>query len=421
MDAVLFGILAIAAAESHYAGTAVVAVIGAFAACACLSRDGRRLWLAPLLGTALAGAVLLPWAPIAWRQMHVGLPWAPRSRNVGPWEMAAAKLPALLPASVELRGWLVPLGLASCAAVLLASWKSTRSRLREAAVPIVLPLLSAAGAFAAVGVAGPVARYVTVPAALVTIVFGGALAIVVASARDARGLERAFAVIGIGALVFWVGRQGAGKAGEMFARGRSGVSRSLIRDLCRRGLFRAGDLVIAAPDMLGPTLRYYLPPGVALRGFVHWEEPALADFGDYWSRWPDPREVASAVSKLERDLASENVRRVLLVYAVGNDNPLPFRKRTAELRSALTHRFGLVSSETYRGPSDLIQVDVFDALGVNAARTSGVIPLPPVGEVATAERGRVENRRINATSPRGEDGRRSRPGEGSSARSSRRG
>ena len=273
--------------------------------------------------------------------------------------MAAFKAGAILPAAIDSRGWLVPLGAALCASALLAGREKKRSEDALPAVPVLVLAIAAAGPFFAIGVSGPVTRYVTVPAAIATVLLGGLIGWIACESLRRHGIERAFGVAGAVLLVFWVARHGVAKAAQVRTYGRSGVSRSLIRDLCRRELFHSGDLVIAAPDMLGPTLHYYLPPGVALRGFVHWEEPALADFGDYWTRWPDRREVTSAISKLDRDVASESVRRVLLVYAVGNDNPLPFRKRTAELRQAIAAKYKVESTAVYRGPSDVIQVDVF--------------------------------------------------------------
>jgi len=360
IDIVGFGILGLLAAESHYAGTAAVIVIGAFAALASFDRQNRKVWIPVFVAAAAVGVVLLPWAPIAWRQMHVGLPWAIRSRTANFWGMAVFKASALFPAAVSQRATVVPLALALCSASLLATWSAARLRIRRAGVAIVLPVLAALAAFFAVGTAGAVTRYVTVPAALATIVLGGMVAIVLDVAVDSAGrLERAFAASGIVLLVLWAVQPAVEKRKGMVADARSGRSRSLIRDLCREGLFRADDLVIGAPDMLGPTLRYYLPPGVILRGLVHWSDPAFADFSDYWVRWKDPRLIDDTVAALDTDLASRLVRRIQLVYAVGNDNPLPFRTRTRELRSALTQRFPLASSHVYRGPSDVIQIDVF--------------------------------------------------------------
>jgi hypothetical protein len=358
VDLALFGCLALLAAESHYSGTIMVMVVGAFAAAASLRRKWRGLWLPVAAAASCVGLVLLPWAPIAWRQMHVGLPWAPRSQTVTYLEMSVFKSSALLPASARVPGILLPLALALCFAALLAM-PDARARLRVAGSAIALPLAAAAAAFFAIGVAGPVTRYVTVPAALVTIVLGGMLGIVLTSAVDAGRLERAFAVAGVVGLLFWSGRQGVTKMKGMFADQRAGRSRSLIRDLCGEGLFRGGDLVVVTPDMIGPTFWYYLPPGILLRGLVHWSEPALVDFSDYPSKWKDPRLIDDIAAALDRDLRSNPVRRILLTYAVGNDNPLPFRTRTKELRSLLAGRFRLDSSNIYRGPADVIQIDVF--------------------------------------------------------------
>jgi hypothetical protein len=359
-DLALFGITALLAAESHYSGTVAVIVIGAFAACASLLSATRKTWFPVLLTTSAVGAFLLPWAPIAWRQLHVGLPWAIRSKTVTIWGMALFKTSVLLPAAVNPRSASLPLALALCVTSLIAAWPLARQRIREHGSAIVLPILAATAALFAVGVAGPGTRYVTVPAALATIVLGGMMAIVLDVAVDSSGrLERACAASGVVLLALWAVRPAVERRSGMVADARSGRSRSLVRDLCREGLFRADDLVIAAPDMLGPTLRYYLPPGVMLRGLVHWDDPAFADFSDYWVRWKDPRLIDETVAALDTDLGSHRVRRILLVYAVGNDNPLPFRTRTRELRSALTERFPLASSHVYRGPADVIQIDVF--------------------------------------------------------------
>ena len=222
-----------------------------------------------------------------------------------------------------------------------------------------LTAIEASAAFFAVGVAGAVTRYVTVPAALLAIILGGLASIVFRAASDSGRVERLFASAGLAVLAFLVLRAGIQKESAMVADARAGRSRSFVRDLCRAGKFDAGDLVIAAPDMLGPTLWYYLPPGTILRGFVHWDEPAFADFSDYREKWSNPVSVESALGSLVRDAPATRARRIVLAYAVGNDNPLPFRTRTAELRAAISTKFSLVSSVVY-GTSERIQIDVWD-------------------------------------------------------------
>jgi hypothetical protein len=205
-----------------------------------------------------------------------------------------------------------------------------------------------------------VTRYVTVPAALAMILFGGLLRIVLCAARRQGKVETVAAAAAVTILLFCSARMGIRDAKGSLSRWRAGSSRSFVRVLSREGRFQPRDLVIAAPDMLGPTLAYYAPTGVILRGFVHWNNPAFADFSDYREKWPNPRIVDQTVDALEQDVSTHQVKRIVLVYAVGNDNPLPFRTRTQELRDAISKRFPLVSSKIL-GRDERIQIDVWRA------------------------------------------------------------
>jgi hypothetical protein len=128
--------------------------------------------------------------------------------------------------------------------------------------------------------------------------------------------------------------------------------------------------VIAAPDMLGPTLWYYLPPGVVLRGFMHWRAPAFADFSDYDETWTNPKMVDRIAGDLEDDVSALRVSRIVLVWAVSNDNPLPFRTRTRELRAAISSEHPLVSSEIL-GAGERIQIDVWEPSGTTRRADGG--------------------------------------------------
>jgi hypothetical protein len=201
---------------------------------------------------------------------------------------------------------------------------------------------------------------VTVPAALGSIFLAGLLGIVARAARRAGKVESAAAAAGIVLLAVSAAVLGAARHRSetvLAARSKSGV-----RDMRRAGVLSPGDLVVASPDFLAPSIWYYAFPGIVLRGFVHWNEPALTDFSDYPVLWRDPRVVERTAASVASELASGRVRRVALASAMGAvNNPLPFRDRDAELRGVLRSRYRRVAVRDFAGLVEGVHLEVFEA------------------------------------------------------------
>ncbi|MGH9443986.1 MAG: glycosyltransferase family 39 protein [Thermoanaerobaculia bacterium] len=359
-DGILPFVLFVLTSMSHYAGTVAVGAIGVFAMLMAFGRKNRRLWL-PIAGCAAAAGVLfLPWLPIVWRQVHIGFPWAGAMRPGSVRSIFEFKALSLLPGMPASASRWAIFGLALALAAFLASSGGVRAELRRRAAPLGLLALAIAGPFFAVGLKAPPVRYITVPVALSMILCGGLMGITVRGARATGLWEHRIALAAVVVMAACSARQGLAERAGAAAAARAGVPKTILRGFFRDGVLRKGDLVIGAPDMIGPTLWYYAPPGVVVRGFVHWSEPAFENFGDYAELWRDPTIVDRCLAALDDDVRSHAVRRVVLVWAVGGDGKLPFRTRIDQLREGIRRRFSLVSTNEFTGPGERIRIDVFE-------------------------------------------------------------
>jgi hypothetical protein len=191
------------------------------------------------------------------------------------------------------------------------------------------------------------------------VLLGGLFATVFDASRQAGVWEKRAAI----AAFILVGASGfsraAGERAGAVAAARAGVPKTIMRGFFRSGTLGPGDLIIGAPDMIGPTLWYYAPPGTVVRGFVHWSEPALEEFGNYARLWPDPSVVDRCLLALDRDVRQYTIRRVALVWAVGGNGRLPFKTRIDQLREGIARRFPLISRTDHTGPGEHIQIDLF--------------------------------------------------------------
>jgi dolichyl-phosphate-mannose-protein mannosyltransferase len=359
-DVVLPAVLFSLAATSHYAGTVAVCAIGAFALAASFRRQNRFVWL-PLAGAAaVAGIVFIPWAPIAWKQVHIGFPWAGVMRPSSRRSIATFKVLSLLPGMPAYAGTWTVLALALATAAALASSPEFRREIRTHAAAFGVLATAIAVPFFTVGLKAPPIRYVTIPVALSMILIGGAGGLVLTAARKSGAVEGVAAAAAVILACGCAVSKAADARGRSLAAARAGVPKTIMRAFFRDGTLRPGDLVIGAPDMIGPTLWYYAPSGVTVRGFVHWEEPAFEEFGDYARLWPDPGVVDRCLAALDRDVAAVRPRRVALVWAVGGDGALPIKTRTDELRDGIRRRFAPVATRDFRGPGERIRIDFFD-------------------------------------------------------------
>ncbi len=361
MDFVLVGSSAVLTAASHYSGTIVVFVVGIFSLLASLSRRERRFWLRIAVPCAIAGLCFVPWLPVALKQVRTGLPWASRPRRQSTLTIVLFKSLSLLPGSPQAGGSRVALGLALAGAPFIASAHAARKEILRAA-PAIVCLLGAIGAsFFTIGMAGQVTRYITVPAALSAVLLGGAVGIACRAGRSESRFEGLLPLLGAILLAASALRVAVGTRSSFAAARRVGLSKSGVRDLCRDGSLRAGDLVVAVPDSLGPTLWYYAPAGIRLRGFIHWEHPEFADFSDYRSSWPDPGIVPRTVERIEADGPGVPGSRIVLISGLGaTNNPLPFYTRDEELRAAVRARHRRLILHDYRGTSEGVRLEVFE-------------------------------------------------------------
>jgi Dolichyl-phosphate-mannose-protein mannosyltransferase len=358
-DLLLLGACLALTAMSHYAGTVVIGVVGLFSLFACIRKETRVGWRSIAGCSIFAGLVFLSWAPVALRQIGIGFPWAGELRPSSLRSIAIFKTFSLLPGMPAAATRWTILGIALAMGACLASSRTVREEFLRSAAPLALLALATAGAFFAVGLKAPPARYVTVPVALSMILLGGVVAIVGRGARRAGIWERRTALAAVLVMAGCALGRSLEERSQLAAVARAGIPKTIMRGFFRDGILRPGDLVIGAPDMIGPTLWYYAPPGVVVRGFVHWGEPAFENFGDYARLWPDPRIVGECLSALDHDVQMQHVRRVILLWAVGGDGALPFKTRTGQLRDGIRRRFPQESSTVYRGPGERIQIDVF--------------------------------------------------------------
>jgi hypothetical protein len=351
------GVLAV---SSHYAATVAVGAMGGVALGASVFGGERAFWRRVSLAITAAGAAFAPWFPIALRQHRIGLPWSANLRPSLARNLAMGKALLLFPADPAAVGFWILLGLAVCAAAAIAGSKSMRSGLRESAIAVVLLGVSIGAAFFGVGLAGTVSRYVTVPVALASILLGGLLGITGRAAHRAGPVELAVAAAGVAILAVATAALGVSAHRKEVLVARR--SKSGVRDFRRSGVLAPGDLVVASPDFLAPTIWYYAPPGIRLRGFVRWNEPALADFSNYPVLWGNAGIVGRTVASIESDLRAVPSRRIVLASAMGAvNNPLPFRDRDAELRSALRARYPRVAVRDFTGLVEGVHLEVFEA------------------------------------------------------------
>ena len=358
-----FALLAVAfalTALSHYAGTVAVAAIGAFALAASIRKEARTTWLPVAAGALFAGLVFLPWLPIAWKQVHIGFPWAGKLRPASQRSIALYKALSLLPAMPRSASTGTIFAVSLAAASVLASWREFRAKLRDSASRVILLGLTIGATFLAVGLQAPPPRYVTIPVCVSMVLVGGAVQLVASAAASSGPWEKGAAIAAILLLAGGSIVRGARTQSGAAAAARAGVSKTVMRGFFENGLIRPGDLVIGAPDMIGPTLWYYATPGVVVRGFVHWSEPAFEEFGDYARLWPDPGVVDRCLAALDQDVERYRIRRIALAWAVGGDGALPFKTRIDQLREGIRRRFPLVETRDFKGPGERIQIDWFE-------------------------------------------------------------
>lgn len=92
--------------------------------------------------------------------------------------------------------------------------------------------------------------------------------------------------------------------------------------------------VIVAPDMLAPTVAYYLrslhPP---LYGFARWDDPQIFRPGGYARIWNDPAAVGTAVARVEQWRKAGIPRIALLSHPTEDSGSLPYQRAETFVRA----------------------------------------------------------------------------------------
>lgn len=316
--------------HTHYWAAALLGALG-LGALAALRRD-RPAAVRVLAGVVLGGLAFLPWVPSLLQQLaHTGTPWAEPggpavlTAALGAWQGGRSV------AAVLLGHLLVVLAVAALvvrrtgpAAVLGAA----RSPAAWAALVLsVGTLLVAAGLSAASG-SGVSGRYTSValPGFLVLVALGLAA---LPSVRVATALLVLAVGTSAGLTVTQVDRVRT-QAGD--------VAAALAADA------RAGDVVLACPDQLGPAVARLAPEGVRLVGYPDLTPVDRLDWTDYAqrNRAADPGTVASRVD----DLAG--ARTVWVVS--GRGYLVPSDEDCRAVREALTELRGEPTQVVERDP-----------------------------------------------------------------------
>jgi len=337
---------------THIAGVLAAMIIGVFGVAMWATGRNRRAGRALTVAAAAAGVAFLPWLPIAWEQSRQGIPWELSSTLGARLYFIVTRREDLLPVG----GLLGVAGFAALGLALSHMWDRARERARALSVEaapvfasaILVPLLFALYSSGR--------RYLAIPSALAAVLVGCLIGLSWEHARKKEVLVRFVTLAAIGAVFLgtFVARIPTYRALDA----SEGISKSGIRDFCRSG--PPPNLVLIAPDYLGPTVRYYCGPAITLRGFVEWSDPALFDPRRYAVLWRDPEVVARTVNQLQQAVdSSPDASFVLLSDASDRRPPLFYGSRVEQLRAALEARYTASNATTYRGRIESVQQAVF--------------------------------------------------------------
>jgi len=139
----------------------------------------------------------------------------------------------------------------------------------------------------------------------------------------------------------------------------------------KTGKFEDTALIIA-PDVIGPTIGYYLPAAVrkehtiGVFGFAKWDDPIIPMYiPDIAKDWVPDSLVPETMNKIAAlrssgykfvALAKDSDRQIEML----SSQRMPRKKRLAELVDALNKKYKVLSSKHYDGVTEDVTVSIYD-------------------------------------------------------------
>lgn len=319
---------------SHLAGGIVVAVLCGWGLLAWRNEPSNPFGKGLALSAFSAGLAFLPWLPTALRQFSTGIPWdepLSLSKNI---VSLLSRSGFVAPIPEGFRQPLLLVGLSLLSVVAVGQAARAVASLPQRSAGLAVTMAAGAAVWLALGLFSRHPRYLTIPTVLACVLCAASMGLLLEAAREAGpgwGSAALAASVAILAVAF--------SARADFYRERFSAEdrpKSGVRSLCRAREFGPGELVLAAPDYLAPTIWYYCAGRASLRGFARWENPALFDPRGYAELWSDSRAVTRTVSRLGEALRETRQSRFELVFdETAVEPPLRYGRRVRELRMAL--------------------------------------------------------------------------------------
>jgi len=317
-------------AYSHLAGVLVAMVVGMVGIIMSIRRRTRPFGIVLGVSATIAGLVFLPWLPTAWRQSQVGLPWESQLTPAARWDDLVNRIPEVVP--------LMGMVMISAAAAIIG-YPTARVRLREKAFGCALIGACSLSVLLTLGYYSPSSRYLAIPAALLAVLVGGALALVWDSVKSSRLPVRIAGIAGGGLYLASSILTRTPLYLEMVAQDRAGLPKSGIRTLCRDHRFVRDDVVLVARDYMAPTVWDYCKPRPDLHGFVRWANPNLFDPRRYRELRASPVAVSETLRHVAQTLNARDGGRFDLIWV----------SRVNALRKSLSEHYPEADSAFYDG------------------------------------------------------------------------
>jgi hypothetical protein len=354
----------------QYTGTLAVVVIGAFAIVGSLRGATARFWRPVLASCSVAGLLFVPWLPWARRHSQIGLPWDPILTLGERIERLASRAMKVFPwMTLESVGLFGSLGFVVLLAAGLAAGRRAK---REAGFPFSALMVAAAAAaaiFLVMSLVTEPLRYLTISAALGCVVAGGMMATIPDFLEGQLKLLTRVAVLAIVAGAFLSSRR---DFADYFDRVGQDMPKSAARSFCLQPV-PDRTWILAVPDFIATSVRYYCGPRVHLVGFPQWDAPELPHWDGYRVRL-ERVSVGQTVSRLEGLFAEGKADTLLVLWL--EDRPFlrlfpNAREPLARLAEALDARYAPGQEHLYPG-GETFRLIPFRRVINGAARPSGI-------------------------------------------------
>ncbi|HKF41480.1 MAG TPA: glycosyltransferase family 39 protein [Thermoanaerobaculia bacterium] len=357
-DAVLLTVCLALLAYSHIAGALTVFGIGLAGAAALVFPRSRAFGRSVLMAATIAGSLFAVWMPIAWTQFRAGLPYEPALGMSDRTHLLLSRIHLVAP---DLGG---TAALLAAGGVIVIFWLREREvRARVALDAPELALLSGLSLVVVVllGLFSRADRYLSIPAALLSVATAGLLGSVFAGSASASGFSRSWGWVVFAALLIGSFAARAPFYAELREASARRIPKSGVRTLCTELSPGQKDLLIAVPDYLATTLWFYCGPNPQLRGAALWQNALLLDWRTYGPAWTSPLLVPTALDLIEKHVASQRPSRLVLIRdtIAARGTALSFPARMRALRRAIESRFPPARESTFPGRVESVETTEF--------------------------------------------------------------